>query len=229
MVTVGIAAVTILMTVVMPKIVKIYSDLNQTLPGITRVLIGISSFLGHFWWAVILGVAALIFALWNFLRTDEGKTMFDTWVLRVPVLGPVVQKREVARFARTFGALLHNGVSILPALEIVMEVMTNNIIRREVAQIPPNITQGTGVAAPLRKSKVFPPVVVNMIAVGEETGRLADVLVRVAGSYEVEVDRSIRTLVSLLEPLIILVMGVVVGFIVIAMLLPIFSLDPSSA
>lgn len=228
MVFVGIAAVTILMTVVMPKITKIYIDLNQTLPAITRTLIAISTFVGHFWWAIALGVAALVFALWNFLRTDEGKTLFDTWILRLPIVGTVVQKREVARFARTFGALLRNGVSILPALDIVIEVMANNIVRRDVARIPQEISQGAGVATPLRESKVFPPVVVNMIAIGEETGRLAEVLVRVAQSYEIEVDRSIRALVSLIEPLIILIMGVVVGFIVVAMLLPIFSLDPSA-
>jgi len=228
MIAVGTVAVTILMTVVMPKITTIYKDLNQTLPAITQVLIHISSFVGNYWWAVFLGIAAIVFGIWNFLRTDEGKTLFDRWVLRVPVLGTVVQKREIARFARTFGALLHNGVSILPALEIVTDIMTNNIVRREVAQIPLNISQGASVASPLRNSKVFPPVVVNMIAIGEETGRLAEVLGRVAHSYEVEVDRSVRALVSLLEPLIILVMGLVVGFIVIAMLLPIFSLDPSA-
>ena len=228
MVTVGIVAVTILMTVVMPKITGIYKDMNQALPGITQTLITISGFLGRFWWIVLGGVVLLAAALWRFVHTTEGKTLFDTWVLQVPVLGTVVQKREIARFARTFGALLRNGVSILPALEIVIEVMTNNIVRREVAQIPQNISQGAGVANPLRNSKVFPPVVVNMIAIGEETGRLADVLSRVAQSYEIEVDRSVRSLVSLIEPLIILSLGLVVGFIVIAMLLPIFSLDPST-
>jgi type II secretion system protein F len=228
MVTVGIAAVTILMTVVMPKITGIYKDLNQTLPAITQTLIAISTFLGHFWWVVVVGAAALGAGFWKFIHTEDGKTIFDTWTLRVPVLGTVVQKREIARFARTFGALLHNGVSILPALEIVIEVMTNNIVRREVAQIPQNISQGSGVANPLRGSKVFPPVVVNMIAIGEETGRLAEVLSRVAQSYEIEVDRSVRALVSLIEPMIILSLGMVVGFIVIAMLLPIFSLDPSA-
>jgi len=228
MVTVGIVAVTILMTVVMPKITGIYKDMNQALPGVTQTLITISGFLGRFWWIVLGGVVLLAAALWRFVHTTEGKTLFDTWVLQVPVLGTVVQKREIARFARTFGALLRNGVSILPALEIVIEVMTNNIVRREVAQIPQNISQGAGVANPLRNSKVFPPVVVNMIAIGEETGRLADVLSRVAQSYEIEVDRSVRSLVSLIEPLIILSLGLVVGFIVIAMLLPIFSLDPST-
>ncbi|MCX8037804.1 MAG: type II secretion system inner membrane protein GspF [Candidatus Sumerlaeia bacterium] len=227
MVFVGIAAIAVLMTVVMPKITRIYQDMNQTLPGITQALISISNFLGQYWWAVLAGIGVLIAALWRYMKTPDGKTLIDTWILQVPVLGTVVQKREIARFARTFGALLRNGVSILPALEIVIEVMTNFVVRREVAQIPQNISQGAGVAKPLRASKVFPAVVVNMIAIGEETGRLPDVLERVARSYEVEVDRSVRALVSLIEPLIILIMGLVVGFIVVAMLLPIFALDPS--
>jgi len=229
MVVVGIAAVAILMTVVMPRITRIYQDMNQALPGITQTLISISNFAGRFWWAVILGIAALVAAIWRFMKTPDGKTLIDTWLLQVPVLGTLIQKREIACFARTFGALLRNGVSILPALEIVIEVMNNFVIRREVALIPQNISQGAGLANPLRNSKVFPAVVVNILAIGEETGRLPDVLQRVAQSYEVEVDRSVRALVSLIEPLIILVMGVVVGFIVVAMLLPIFSLDPSQA
>ncbi len=227
MVFVGIAAIAVLMTVVMPKITRIYQDMNQTLPAITQALISISNFLGQYWWAVLAGVGMLVVAVWRYMKTPEGKTLIDTWILQVPVLGTVVQKREIARFARTFGALLRNGVSILPALEIVIEVMSNFVVRREVALIPQNISQGAGVAKPLRTSKVFPAVVVNMIAIGEETGRLPDVLERVARSYEVEVDRSVRALVSLIEPLIILTMGLVVGFIVVAMLLPIFALDPS--
>ena len=227
MIVVGITAVGVLMTVVMPKIVGVYKDLGQSLPGITQVLIAVSGFVAGYWWALLAGVVAAVFLTWRFLQTAEGRLLFDTWILRVPVLGAVVQKREVAAFARTFGALLRNGVSILPALEIVIDVMGNSIVRKEVAQIPPNISQGSGVATPLRGSKIFPPVVVNMIAIGEETGRLADTLVRVANSYEIEVDRSIRTLVSLIQPLIILALGLVVGFIVVASLLPIFSLDPS--
>jgi len=227
MVAVGTAAVAILMTVVMPRITRIYQDMNQALPGPTQLLISISNFMAGYWWAVLLALAAAAFGVWKFMQTTDGKTLVDTWLLQLPVVGAVVQKREIARFARTFGALLRNGVSILPALEIVIEVMNNSVMRHEVAQIPGNISQGAGVANPLRNSKVFPAVVVNILAIGEETGRLPDVLQRVAQSYEIEVDRSIRALVSLIEPLIILTMGIVVGFIVVAMLLPIFSLDPS--
>jgi type II secretory pathway component PulF len=152
----------------------------------------------------------------------------DSFIIKIPVLGPMIVKKEVANFARTLGSLLHNGVSILPALDITHGVLTNQIVADEVAKIPENVTQGEGVAAPLRKSTVFPPVVVNMMAIGEETGRLDNVLTKIAHSYDMEVDRAMKTLTSLLEPLIILFMGLVVGFIVISMLLPIFSIDPGA-
>ncbi|MCX7626568.1 MAG: type II secretion system inner membrane protein GspF [Candidatus Sumerlaeaceae bacterium] len=227
MVFAGIGAVTILMTVVMPKILKIYSELNQTLPWPTQALIAVSDFLRSYWVFIFAGVAGGGVALWRLIKTPEGKRAVDRLIVKIPLLGPTIVKREIANFARTFGSLLHNGVSILPALEIVHEVLTNTVVADEVAKIPEHVTQGEGVAGPLKKSKVFPPVVVNMIAIGEETGRLDDVLLKVARSYELEVERSVKTLTSLIEPLIILAMGVVVGFIVIAMLLPIFSIDPS--
>ncbi|MGB9691958.1 MAG: type II secretion system F family protein [Candidatus Sumerlaeaceae bacterium] len=227
MVLAGIGAVTILMTVVMPKILKIYGELNQTLPWPTQALITISDALRNYWPFFIGGIVAGVAALWRLLKTPDGKRAFDRAIVKVPLLGPMIVKREIANFARTFGSLLHNGVSILPALEIVHEVLTNTVVADEVAKIPEHVTQGEGVAGPLKKSHVFPPVVVNMIAIGEETGRLDEVLLKVARSYEMEVERAVKTLTSLIEPLIILGMGIVVGFIVIAMLLPIFSIDPS--
>ena len=142
-------------------------------------------------------------------------------------MGDVLLKREVARFARTLGELLRNGVPILTAFSIAQKVLTNRVIAEEVAKAPESITQGSGVAPALSESRTFPPVVLNMVAIGEETGRLPEALLRVATSYEMQVDRSLKTLTSLLEPLIILVMGLVVGGIVISMLLPIFALDPT--
>jgi type II secretion system protein F len=227
MVFAGIGAVTILMTVVMPKILKIYGELNQTLPWPTQALIAISDGLRTYWPIIVAAIAGAIFTGWRIIKTPEGKGVVDRFLVRIPLLGNMIVKREIANFARTFGSLLHNGVSILPALEIVHEVIGNTVVADEVAKIPEHVTQGEGVAGPLKKSRVFPPVVVNMIAIGEETGRLDEVLMKVARSYETEVERAVKTLTSLIEPLIILGMGIVVGFIVIAMLLPIFSIDPS--
>jgi type II secretion system protein F len=227
MVVAGIGAVITLMTVVMPKILKIYSELHQTLPLPTQMLISINDLLRN-WWYIVLGVVvAAALGLWKAAQSPEGKRIIDTAILKIPVVGDMVLKREIANFARTLGALLHNGVSILPALDIVHDVLGNKVVADEVGTIPANVTQGEGVANPLRKSKIFPPVVVNMIAIGEETGRLDDVLLKIARSYEMEVERAVKTLTSLIEPIIILAMGLVVGFIVISMLLPIFSIDPS--
>lgn len=228
MVLAGSGAVIVLMTVVMPKILGIYSSLNQTLPATTQFLIAVSNMLREYWYvfvgALILGIVAFI----RMIQTAEGKRLLDTTLIKVPLLGQMIVKKEIANFCRTLGSLLHNGVSILPALDITHDVLTNKIVADEVATIPANVTQGEGVAGPLRKSKVFPPVVVNMMAIGEETGRLDEVLMKIARSYDTEVDRATKTLTSLLEPIIILAMGIVVGFIVISMLLPIFSLDPSA-
>ncbi len=226
MILAGIGAIIVLMTVVIPKIVVIFDDLSQTLPLPTQILISISSFLGGNFLYLLFGAGFVGFLVWNFARTDEGKMFLHRLQIKLPMLGPLIIKRQIARFARTFGSLLHNGVPILTALDITQEVMTNRLVFREVERISESVTQGSGVAATLRESLIFPPVVVNMIAIGEETGRLDDVLIKIASSFESEVDRSVKTLTSLIEPLIILLMGGVVGFVVISMLLPIFQLDP---
>lgn len=228
MIFAGTGAVILLMTLVMPKILKIYTDLNQALPLSTQIIIGVSDAMRTYWYIFIGALVLLIFSFQRAVNTPEGKRALDAFLIKVPILGPMIVKKEIANFARTLGSLLHNGVSILPALDIVHEVLTNRVVADEVAKIPQNVTQGEGIAAPLRKSTVFPPVVVNMMAIGEETGRLDDVLLKIARSYDTEVDRAAKTLTSLLEPIIILGMGVVVGFIVIAMLLPIFSIDPGA-
>jgi len=228
MVIAGAGAVMVLLTVVMPKIMKIYEDLDQQLPATTVFLINLSTFLQTYWYVVIGALIGTGFVLWRAKNTKEGRRAIDNFVIKIPILGPMIVKKEVANFARTLGSLLHNGVSILPALDITHGVLNNQIVADEVAKIPDNVTQGEGIAAPLRKSTVFPPVVVNMMAIGEETGRLDNVLMKISRSYDTEVDRAMKTLTSLLEPIIILVMGLVVGFIVISMLLPIFSIDPGA-
>jgi len=228
MILAGAGAITVMMTVVVPKIVKIFAELNQALPLPTQMLLSFTNFLSARWWLMLLVLGAIVLGLWRFLRTDEGRRLWHRSQLRLPLFGPIIQKKEVARFARTMGALLHNGVPILSALDIVKEVASNVLVKDEVDVITDNVTQGAGVARALKGSKIFPATVVNMINVGEETGRLDGVLTKVADSYEVEVDRSVKTLTSLIEPIIILVMAVVVGFIVISMLLPIFTLDPTA-
>lgn len=227
MIFAGIGAVMILLTYVIPKITGVFSELNQALPWMTQILITASHFLGTYWWAILAAIPTLIFGVGNYRKTDAGRLAIDRMLLRVPALGEVILKREIASFTRTFGSLLRNGVAILNALEISAEVLTNRAIIKDIEKIPEGIAEGRGIAGTLRNSKYFPPVVINMIAIGEETGNLPGVLLKVAGTYETQVDRAVKTLTSIIEPVIILSMGVVVGFIVIAILLPIFSLDPS--
>ena len=224
----GIGAVIILITVVIPKIMKIFTDLHQALPLPTQILINIMNFLNDRWWLLLGALIGGGVFFYKFIKTDEGGKLWDAFQMKVPLVGDVLRKRQISQFARTFGSLLKNGVSILSSLEIVKEVLSNRLFQEEVEKISDNITQGSGIAAPLKGSKIFPPVVVNMMAIGEETGRLHEVLLRIANSYEIEVDRSVKTLTSLIEPLIILVMGLVVAFVVISMLMPIFTLDPTS-
>jgi type II secretory pathway component PulF len=200
--------------------------MGQALPPITILLMSITKFLADYKWFILVAVIAVVAAVRRFVRTTEGRTLYDRALLRMPVLGDVVHKRELSRFARTLGNLLRNGVPILPALEITREVISNTIIRREVEKLPGSISQGVSMATTLSESPYFPGFMVSMIAVGEETAHVDSVLLKTAQAYEGQADRSLKTLTATLEPLIILALGVVVGFIVIAMMLPIMSLDP---
>ncbi|MDX2175796.1 MAG: type II secretion system F family protein [Candidatus Sumerlaeia bacterium] len=227
MVVAGGAAIFIMFTFVIPRIVETFEQMEQALPGITLFLIDVSAFMQEYGLVLAAVLAAAGAGAWRGMKTPAGKALWDRFVLRIPVLGEVVRKREAAQFARTFGSLLANGVSILQALDIVKEVAGNTVFKAEIEGIAGEITQGSSVAEPLRRSVVFPTVAANMIAVGEETGQLPHVLRRISESYEKDTERLLRTLTSLLEPLIIVTMGVIVAFVVIAMLLPIFTLDPS--
>lgn len=229
MILAGLGAIAVLVTVVIPRIIGIFDSINQTLPFITVMLIALIDFIQGYWWAILCGIGLLIFGFLNLIRTEEGRLLVDKALLKTPLIGTIIVKREIAKFARTLGALLRNGVSILNALDIVVDVIGNRVIQREIAEIPVDITQGEGISRTLQGSKTFPPVVVNMIAVGEETGHLDNALTRIAESYEKQVDRSVKTMTSLIEPLIIVAMALVVGFLVIAMLLPIFSIEVAGA
>jgi len=226
MVFVGISAITFLMTFVMPKVTGMYEELGQTLPAPTQALIFISHGMVRYWYLIFGAIAALVAAVWRFSNTKEGQRLLHRAQLKAPLFGDLVLKRELSRFTRTLGQLLRNGVPILSALEIVSGVATNVIFREVIDQTPPDIAQGDSMSASLKKHGLFPAGVINMISTGEETGRLPEVLLRIAPSYEAQVDRSLKSLTSLIEPFIILGMGMVVGFVVIAMLLPILTIDP---
>jgi type II secretion system protein F len=218
-------SITILVTFVIPRFARIFSDMKQAIPLPTQIMLSISYFVKGYWW-IILGVIALIyFGLKMYKQNEERRWRWDRFKLRWMVIGDLIKKVEVARFSRTLGTLLQSGVPILPAFNLVREISQNRAISRSIGHVHDRLREGKGISKSLDETGVFPPLAVHMIGVGEETGRLDEMLIRVAETYEENVQNAVKRFVSLLEPLIILVMGVVVGFIVISMLLAIFSIN----
>ncbi len=225
MAIVGAVTIIVLMVFVIPKIVVMFQDLNQTLPLPTVILLNISHFMRDFWW-ILLGVCLLVyFAFRRIAKTHEGKLFIDRSRLTIPVIGQLILRAEIARFARTLSTLLNNGVPILEALNVVINIMENESLKEDARLARQEVREGANLAKGLSKGAYFPVFVNNMIAVGEESGALEKALLKVAISYEREVDRTVKVLTSLLEPLMILTIGLVIGFIVIAMLLPIFEIS----
>lgn len=222
---VGIATIFILLSFVIPKLVLVFEDFGQILPMPTQILIYISSLLSQYWWLVVLLIGLFFFIVNRILKTSEGRSCFDNFKLKLPVFGTVILKRQMERFCRILATLLGNGVTILSSLEIVRDIMENNILKREVEKMRADVRGGRSLAKAMSKSKYFPASIVNIISVGEESGSLEKVLKKISISYEREVDRSLKAFTSLLEPIMILVMGSIVAFIVAAMLLPIFQLN----
>ncbi len=222
---VGGASVTFLMTFFIPKFAGLFADMGQSLPLPTQILMAISKWL-RTWWPLlicILVVGIVFFRRW--VKTKSGKYQFDGFKLKVPVVKDIVIKLAVSRFCRTLGTLVRSGVPLLSALQVVKGAAGNEVIAKEIGEVAGSIREGQSLAEPLGMSKVFPPSVVEMIAVGEEAGNLEDVLIKISEGYDVEVDNAVKVFVSLLEPGMILFMACIVGFIVISMLLPVFSLN----
>jgi type II secretory pathway component PulF len=195
------------------------------LPLPTLILLRVSTALHEHGILIFLGLAALIFGVWRWLNTTQGATMWDKVKLKIPVVGPVFRSAALGRFARTLGTLVKSGVSLLPALKIVEHTIGNQVLAAQIALVAEETRGGDSLAAPLRKLGIFPRTVVQMIAVGEESGRLDDMLLKVAAIEERHMRAKIKTLISLLAPLLIMIVGALVGFMVIAILLPIFKMS----
>jgi len=218
-------AVVVLMVYVVPKLAAIFADMGQALPTPTLVLLGISGWFASYWW-VLLGIAVVaVLLVTSYSKTAEGRLFLDGLKLRVPVVRNVHMKLVIARFTRTLGTLLHSGVPILDAIRVSREVVGNEVISARLGALEEGVSKGRGVYAPLRDSGVFPPIVAEMIAVGEEAGRLEETFLVVADRFEAESTSTIKRAASLLEPAIILLMGLIVGFIVISMLIAVFSIN----
>jgi len=217
-------SIAILVTFVIPRFAKIFSDMGQAIPLPTQIVLSFSQFAKGYWW-VVLGIIALVYyGLRMYKKDAERKWKWDRFKLRWVAIGDLIKKMEVARFARTLGTLLQSGVSILPALNLVKEISQNEAISRSIAYVHDKLREGKGISKSLEETGVFPPLAVHMIGVGEETGRLDEMLVKVAETYDENVRTAVRRVVSLIEPLILLVMGAVVGFIVLSILLAITSI-----
>ncbi len=225
LITVGSAAVFFLITFLIPRFSQIFEDFGQALPTPTRVLLAVSYFLGHYWWAVLGGLVALVLLVRAYIRTPGGTYLFDSLKLRMPAVGKLTQRLALSRFSRTLATLLHGGVGVLEAFTVVKGAIGCAPIAAAIDAVYGGVREGESIAEPLRRTGAFTPLVTNMIAVGEETGDLEGMLNKIADSYDLEVQNITLQLISLLEPLIILVMGVIVGSVVISMLLPIFEMN----
>lgn len=218
----------VLFVFVIPKFAAIFRDNGKALPWITKVVIGFSQFLAEYGWILLVVLCAAVVGALFYVRSAEGRSEWDRLSLRSPLIGDLLRKFETARFSRTLAALLKGGVPLLDALGTVQGVIGNRLLARAISQVQARVREGKGMARPLGDSGLFPPLALNMIAVGEETGKLESMLAEVAGYYDQEVKRSTKRMMALLEPILILAMGLIIGIVVISMLLAIFSINDLS-
>jgi general secretion pathway protein F len=223
--TVGAGAVVFLLTFVIPRFATIFSDLHQAIPLPTQILMTVSASVQSYWWAGVLVALAVILGWRLWTGTPEGRLQWDRLLLQMPRVGPLTMKVETARFLRTLGTMLKSGVPVLGALAVVGDMMSNQIVARSVQRLADSVKRGGTVASGMREHGQFPTLAVHMVRVGEETGRLEDMLLKAAETLEGDVRTDLKRMIGLLEPAVILAMGVLVAFIVVAMLLAIFSIN----
>ncbi len=223
--TVGAGAIVFLLTFVIPRFATIFADLKQAIPLPTQILLSVSGAVREYWWVgLLLGLGAVLaWRMWT--GTPEGRLQWHRTVLRLPRIGDLTTKIETARFTRTLGTMLKSGVPIIGALAVVGEMMSNQIVGRAVARLSDAVRRGRTLAAAMGEQALFPPLAVHMVRVGEETGRLEDMLLKTAETFEGDVRTELKRFIGLLEPAIILAMGALVAFIVVSMLLAIFSIN----
>jgi len=223
-ISVAMIAVAVLLVFVIPTFQGMFASVNMELPLPTRIVIGASHVLTRFWYFILGGLVLVIFAFRSYYSSAGGRKNIDGLLLRAPVVGDLLRKSAVSRFTRTLGTLISSGVSILDGLEITAKTAGNQVIHDAVMQSRQSIAGGETIAGPLQQSGVFPPMVISMISVGEQTGGLDEMLTRIADFYDSEVDVAVGALLSLMEPIMIVVLGVIVGGMVVAMYLPIFDM-----
>ncbi len=223
-ISIACIVVAVILWKVIPTFASLFESLGAELPMPTRVVIALSNFIADYWWLIIVSVFAVIFALRKYHQTYKGKRVLDNILLRMPVLGILLRKIAVARFCRTLSTLTSSGVPILDGLQITARTAGNSIVEDAIMATRKSVEEGKTISEPLGATEVFPPMVVQMIAVGEQTGALDTMLSKIADFYEEEVDVAVAGLMKLLEPILIAFLGVAIGGIVIAMYMPMFSL-----
>jgi general secretion pathway protein F len=222
-------AIIVLLTFVIPNFSEIFADIGAELPWSTVVLLALSDGLIKYWWALILVVTGTVAGIRKYVSSESGRQFWDRFKFRLPVFGKLYREAAVSRFARTFGTLLDSGVPILSALQIVKGTLENEKISEIISSVREAVRKGRGISEPLKESDIFPPIAVHMITVGEESGKLHEMLVKIADRFDIEVKTTVKRLLSLLEPALIIFMAVLIGFIVISMLLAIFSINEMTA
>jgi general secretion pathway protein F len=222
---VGIGVLGFLLGYVIPTVTQIFTDLKQSLPLPTLILMTASDALRRFWWVGVVVLALVLLGIDRYSRTEAGRLVLDRIKIKAPIFGPLALKIAIARFARTLAILLKSGVPVLTAMDIVKNVVSNRVIEHAIEEARDNIREGQDIAPPLRRSQLFPPLATHMIAVGEKSGKLEDMLMRVADAFETDVETTVQGLTALIEPLMILLMGSVIGFIALSILLPIFQIN----
>ncbi len=222
---VSIATIFVLLGFVIPRLATMFEDMGQNLPLPTKILLYLSKHISNSWWFVLAALFILIFAIRRVYATPHGRVSIDRFKLRLPMGGELILKTEIGRLFRTLSLLLSNGIPVLSALNVSGALVENQVLKSELFKIKDQIAGGVSLSKSMRESKLFPALTVNIISVGEESGTLEKSLLRIADEYERSVDRSLKAFIRLLEPTIILIMGLVVGFIVLSMLLPIFQIN----
>jgi general secretion pathway protein F len=221
----GTAILLFLLSYVVPKITKIFAENQATLPLMTRILLAVSGFAQDYWWLVVGALIGAVVSIQMSRRTPAGQLRFDRAVLKIPYFGNLIRKVALARFCRTLATLLTSGINLLVALEIVKHVVNNTLLSQAIEEARNCIREGQSIAPPLKRSGLFPPMLVHMIAIGERSGQLETMLTKAADAYDNEVSTAVAAITSVLEPLMILFGGAVVLFIVLAILLPIFEMN----
>ncbi|MBX3112728.1 MAG: type II secretion system F family protein [Fimbriimonadaceae bacterium] len=214
----------VLFSFVLPKFKEIFNGMDVKLPFVTAMLFAMGDFMAAYWWVILLVLGAIFFGIKSYAKTPKGKHQLDYIKLKFPIIGELALKMSVARFCRTFGTLINSGVPMMRSLEIVGETLNNAVLTEAIDHTRNSIREGSKLSAPLAQSGLFPSMVTHMIDVGEESGRLSEMMVKVGDFYDAEVESTVKGLTSMIEPLLIIFLGLVVGFIAISVMTPVFTL-----